>query len=1121
MTKRIPRHCLKTSFARGLTAAGVLALVWLVMPSNAQTFNSDGATHDPAKQSGWGLPPVNPSTSNYDNCLRCHQSGGPTGAADKSGYLLGGHKNMSRPADGKPWGIPGVDAQHPASPGLSDAYLNSNGLFTNLWIQEDYGTPSVDWTTASGSAPSSITGGYCAKNAAGDIGSDDVPDLVACPDCESPVMGNGNAGYPLNYRDAASCTAAAVRTGKPYTWIPLDTQPLYWIYGGAGLEGGPANIERGSQQYKCGRCHTTGWTANTGADGAITGQTKRPYIDFPAANLASSTTLGATSKLLGPSFGASGYPVIKSPCTAGTDCDVTSVVLTAKGALFPTSTPATVTVTDGTGTGCTATATMAADAYGTTYKVNSIAIDCSASNHRYSSAAKVAISHPYSVSSWDQWGIQCSRCHAGAVNGQHGDTTFATAKGGDIVALCMNCHRMESDTAPRSVQGGNGFPGNSGFVLPYTNKQQQPDGFAHHPDGNEFLNSPHARFTGNFKDIGCPPYAIFGYAGVDPGHPGAPATGNCSPGTMNLDGITTSAYGSKFARAAKLDLTGVSDTAAGSCVTCHDVHQTLNENTAGMGGSLKTPCTACHSNPKATVSPQVSVSKIRHLGGPGTPLADAVTDPFSACITCHQPPGIKHVWRISTDPSYTLYGDYTYAYPVNGAAAQSTGSDAPGLVNLSHTAPDGSYSNAVWIDLDNACGQCHGGGVYPRDVETTGSITAGGSGGFINPLTVADVFGFASGKEVTIAGAGQAGADFKTIIARVVRDAEPAVSGTVYLTYPAVTTVTNETVTVAGNPPIPEAPYFTRKQLAVVAKGIHGKSLLTAEITYTRSANNFTFDVTNLLCPNTPCTFAWDFGDGKTGTGTPVSHDYGTAFGNGAYTVVVSVTDALGAKATATVSFTIYPESAHPYADNLNQTWSFTKPGSPTSINVTFGRTNVESRFDYIYVMDKNGINISDSPFTGSTLAGTTKTIPGDTVQIRLTSDSSVTDFGFEVRKVTGSGGTASLGPGVTTSVTSPANGARVSGTTRVSAAASGDEGATRIELYIDGTLVASADSAALSYSWDTSGAENGPHTVISKAYDADAKVYTSSTVAVTVITPDPSPKKQNIRRQVSHKRSG
>jgi hypothetical protein len=1000
------------SFARNLMAVGTLALLGLAGPAVGQTFSADGAAHDATKPSGWALPPINNSTSNYNDCLRCHQPGGPAGASDASGYLLGGHKNMSRVADGKPWGMPGVDATHPASPSLSEASLDKNGFFTNLWVQEDYVRPAVNWMTASGAALSSLTGGYCAKSPAGDIGSDDVPDLAACPTCESPVMGNGNAGYPLNYPDPASCSAAAFHTGKPYTWIALNSAPLFWIYGGAGLEGGPAMIERGSQQYKCSRCHTTGWTANQGSDAVIGSQSKRPYSDFPAANLANTTTLGASSKLLGPSFGASGYPVVKSPCTAGTDCDVTSIVLTAKGASYPTSTPASVTITDATGTGCAATATMAPDSYGTTYKVNSVAVECSASNHKYSSGAKVAIGHPYSLSSWDQWGIQCSRCHSGGVDGQHGDKTLAAAKGGDIVALCMTCHRQESDTAPRSVQGGNGFAANNGFVLPYTNKQQQPDGFAHHPDGNEFLNSPHALLTGDWKDIGCPPYAINGYAGVDPGKPGAPAAGGCTPGVMNFDGATSSKYASKFARAAKVDLNGVSDGAAGSCVTCHDPHLPLNENTPGMGGSIKTGCTDCHSNPAATVSPQVSVSSVRHFGGSATPLANAAIEPSSACITCHQPPGIKHLWRINTDPSYRIYGDYTYTYPVNGALAQNSGANAPGLVNLSHSAPAGTFTNAVWIDLDNACGQCHGGGVSPAEVKTTGSVQAGGSGGLINLLTVADAFGFESGKEVTIAGAGWAGADFKTIIAKVVRDAEPADSGTVYLTYPTVTSVTNADVSVAGNPPIPEAPYFTRAQLAVVAKGMHSGSPLTAGIAYTQSVNDFTFEATDVFCTNTPCSIAWDFGDGKTATGTPVSHDYGTA--SGKYTVVLTVTDAIGAKATASLSITVtptggvYPESAHPYADDFDQTWTFTQPGNPTSISVTFGRESVEPDFDYIYVMDKHGNNIAGSPFTGMSLAGMTKTIPGDTVQIRLKTDLSVTYWGFEVVKVTGSGGTTS-----------------------------------------------------------------------------------------------------------------
>jgi hypothetical protein len=706
--------------------------------ASAGVFNPDGATHDPTKQSGWALPTVDNSFANYNNCLRCHQSGGIAATIDpkfdKSSYLFGGHKNMSRLADGTKWGIPGVDLTHPANleqlNNLAGS-LNPDGSFINLWIQEDYPRMPVTWNTSP--TTSTVSTAYCAKDATGAIGSDDVPDLAACPTCESPVMGNGNGGYPLNYPDAATCAAAATHTGKPYTWTDKGAQPLYWIYGGAGLEGGPAMMEPGSQPYKCGRCHTTGWTANHSTDDI---STKHPQSDFPSADFKTLTAVGSSTLLLRPS-------------TAGDSA------------------------TD--------------------------------------------------VSSWDQWGIQCARCHV-ATDGGHATWPTDSTKGGDIVAVCMTCHRMESDTAPRANQNANGYVANSNAATPFTNKQQQPDGFAHHPDGPEFLNSSHAKFTGPWGQIGCPPYAINGYgSSITPYAPGPPT--ECTPGTMNLDGSTSSAYASKFAQAAKVDLTGVSDREAGSCVTCHDVHKPLNENTAGMSASVRVACTDCHSSSKATISPQVNLSVINHSAGPGTPLEHAATDPSSACRICHAPSGIKHIWRINTDESYSTYGDYTYAYPVNGPSAAT----APKNVNLSNTAPDGTYTDAVWIDLDIACGQCHGGGVSETDVTTTGSVTAGSTdGSTINPLTVADATGFASGKEVMIAGAGWAGADFKTVIARV--------SGTtVYLTYPAVTSVTGATVTVAGNPTANGASYKTKATLATTAKGMHAAAQLTPTPTATQT----------------------------------------------------------------------------------------------------------------------------------------------------------------------------------------------------------------------------------------------------------------------------------------------
>ena len=366
-------------------------------------------------------------------------------------------------------------------------------------------------------------------------------------------------------------------------------------------------------------------------------------LSFVAAGLANATTLGATSKLVGPSFGASAYPVIKSPCTLGTDCDVTSVVLTAKGALYPTSAPATVSISDTTGAGCTATATMAGDSYGTSYKVNSVGVDCSASNHSYSSGARVSISHSYSVSSWDQWGIQCSRCHTGAVDGNHGDKTLANAKGGDIVALCMTCHRMESDTAPRSVQGGNGFAGNNGFVLPYTNKQQQPDGFAHHPDGNEFLNSPHGLFTGRYNQI-----ADTSLYGTHFNEGGA-----CSDPQYTTR-TTCEGAGQTWTRF------------TGGCATCHDVHQsTVPEAKANFNAQpIRRECgIACHSS-------SANLATMSHPTGPGTPFSETTPtaeEKAEACVICHMPKpaggtGLNvHVFRINTSADYS-----TFPKQVNG-----------------------------------------------------------------------------------------------------------------------------------------------------------------------------------------------------------------------------------------------------------------------------------------------------------------------------------------------------------------------------------------------------------------------------------------------------------------------
>src|SRR4029077_8079514 len=60
--------------------------------------------------------------------------------------------------------------------------------------------------------------------------------------------------------------------------------------------------------------------------------------------------------------------------------------------------------------------------------------------------------------------------------------------------------------------------------------------------------------------------------------------------------------------------------------------------------------------------------------------------------------------------------------------------------------------------------------------------------------------------------------------------------------------------------------------------------------------------------------------------------------------------------------------------------------------------------------------------------------------------------------------------------------------------------GVTQMQILIDGTEVTSnTNSTSLSFSFGTTNVANGPHTIVSKAFDAAGNVGTSPTVTVTV----------------------
>jgi hypothetical protein len=77
--------------------------------------------------------------------------------------------------------------------------------------------------------------------------------------------------------------------------------------------------------------------------------------------------------------------------------------------------------------------------------------------------------------------------------------------------------------------------------------------------------------------------------------------------------------------------------------------------------------------------------------------------------------------------------------------------------------------------------------------------------------------------------------------------------------------------------------------------------------------------------------------------------------------------------------------------------------------------------------------------------------------------------------------------------------GSTVSGLVSVSVNAADNVGVARVDLKVNGTVVASETSAPFGFTWDSTGVANGASTLVAIAYDAAGNVATSSGVAVNV----------------------
>jgi large repetitive protein len=93
-----------------------------------------------------------------------------------------------------------------------------------------------------------------------------------------------------------------------------------------------------------------------------------------------------------------------------------------------------------------------------------------------------------------------------------------------------------------------------------------------------------------------------------------------------------------------------------------------------------------------------------------------------------------------------------------------------------------------------------------------------------------------------------------------------------------------------------------------------------------------------------------------------------------------------------------------------------------------------------------------------------------------------------------------------TVSITAPANGATVAGTTSVTANASDNVGVAGVQFFVDGSALGAEDTAApYSVSWSTTQVANGAHALTARARDAAGNTGTSPAINVTVSNAAPT----------------
>lgn len=242
---------------------------------------------------------------------------------------------------------------------------------------------------------------------------------------------------------------------------------------------------------------------------------------------------------------------------------------------------------------------------------------------------------------------------------------------------------------------------------------------------------------------------------------------------------------------------------------------------------------------------------------------------------------------------------------------------------------------------------------------------------------------------------------------------------------------------------------------------------------------------------------------GSADTTAPYSYAWPTSgSNNGTHMIRAVARDAAGNVATSSAVTVTVSNAA---ADTTPPTVAVTAPGANATVSGTVtlsasasdnvGVTSVQ------FTVDGANVGSADSTSPYAATWSTTGLAAGSSHTIRAVArdkaGNTATSAPITV-KIAGSGDTTA--PSV--SVTSPSNGATISGTVTLYATANDNVGIVQVQFLIDGHVLGTAASSGNStyrLSWNAGNSGNGAHTITAVAKDAAGNTTTSGSVRVTV----------------------